>query len=272
MSKILNQAGAVAEQIKNDFGEDLIVQTQLRETADSFSILIQVKGTRLKRGKDGKLRYRIDIEHLLRWVSHYQPVLVCVYDDTTEAVYSFRPRARFSLWGLSTARTKTLSVVLEETDLFSSTSAKDFIWHCRIDYYQRMLSWYQEMQHDVQYLEDKLAKRRLHYIEKEKGVVALDFLKSIGLIQEDAMDPDFVYSIGACSENFAKSNAERRDENLKLSDVFILCVLGQAHRTTGVGLPANLMSYSAHVASTYFSILHPELWHQAEARLAGSGK
>lgn len=50
---ILNKAGVVAESIKNDYGEDIIVQTQLNEIADNFRIFIQIKGTNLKRTKKG---------------------------------------------------------------------------------------------------------------------------------------------------------------------------------------------------------------------------
>ena len=33
---VLDSAGALTETVKNDYGEDLFVQTQLRDVADSF--------------------------------------------------------------------------------------------------------------------------------------------------------------------------------------------------------------------------------------------
>jgi hypothetical protein len=49
VSTVLDRAGALCEAIKNDYGEDLLAQTQLSGVADPFHILIQVKGTSLKR-------------------------------------------------------------------------------------------------------------------------------------------------------------------------------------------------------------------------------
>lgn len=121
---ILNKAGAVAESIKNDYGEDIIVQTQLNEIADNFSIFIQIKGTNLKRTKKGDFPFKIDIEHALRWTSHMHPVLVCVYDETSGNTYAFYPRRVFSIWDLSTKIGKSTTVRLNSDNLFDVSTAK----------------------------------------------------------------------------------------------------------------------------------------------------
>lgn len=97
VSTILDRAGALSETIKNDYGEDLLIQTHLRDTADNFNVLVQVKGSRLTRHPNGHYSFRVDVGHLYRWASHINPVLVCVFDEVSERVFAFTPRERASL-------------------------------------------------------------------------------------------------------------------------------------------------------------------------------
>lgn len=78
ISAILDEAGALCERITNDYGEDLLVHTQLENVADTFRIFVQVKGAALKRNAPGTYSLRLDVSHLQRWVSQVEPVLVCV--------------------------------------------------------------------------------------------------------------------------------------------------------------------------------------------------
>ena len=91
MCTVLNSAGALTETIENDYGEDLLVQTQLEDVADDFHILVQVKGSSLRKTTGGKYSYTFDVTHLQRWTSHPLPALVCVYDELTERIFAFYP-------------------------------------------------------------------------------------------------------------------------------------------------------------------------------------
>ena len=139
VSTILDRVGALAETIKNDYGEDLIVQTQLNDEADNFRIYIQVKGTTLKNSRSGAYTFRLDTDHLRRWVSHIEPVLVRIYDQSTEIIYAFSPGARFSNWDLATTSKKSLSISISNSDIFNEDTARHFIWNARIFYYSQML-------------------------------------------------------------------------------------------------------------------------------------
>lgn len=81
VSTVLAKIGALSETIKNDYGEDLVVQTSLGDIADNFTLLIQVKGTKRRFESDGSIRIPLKIQHLFRWASHGQPVLVCLYSE-----------------------------------------------------------------------------------------------------------------------------------------------------------------------------------------------
>lgn len=124
---VLNGAGALTETIENDYGEDLLVQTQLGDEADNFHILIQVKGSSLKKNANGNYSYPLSIAHLRRWISHPLPVLVCVFDELTERIFAFYPRNLFSSWFLVTIKKKRLSIKFQDGDIFDNLSALRFI-------------------------------------------------------------------------------------------------------------------------------------------------
>jgi hypothetical protein len=103
---VLDSAGALTETIKNDYGEDLLVQTQLGDIADDFHILIQVKGSSRRKTIGGKYSFSFDVAHLQRWISHPLPVLVCVFNEPTGRIFAFYPRQIFSSWFLATTKKK----------------------------------------------------------------------------------------------------------------------------------------------------------------------
>ena len=252
--------------IKNDFGEDLVVQSQLGGDVDTFNILIQVKGTVLKSTSEGKFRHRFDTDHLLRWVSHHQPVLVCIYDDSTEFVYSFSPRSLFSIWQLSTTTKKTNTITFGYEAKFDEQTASNFIWNCRVNYYQRTLSEFDEIEREVRYFKPPNYKRRLKSIDRDKTVLIFNFLRSLEVIKDAAFDVEFLRCIDNCSRNFARSNRENDGEALELTDVFVLCIIAQADEKYGGGLPTNLATCCAEFAYRLYAHLHPVYWEEIKSR------
>jgi hypothetical protein len=71
----LAKIGVLAEEIKNDYGEDLILQTNLENIADAFSIRIQVKYITFKKNRKKLYSARFSVGHLRRWISHADPIL-----------------------------------------------------------------------------------------------------------------------------------------------------------------------------------------------------
>jgi hypothetical protein len=135
VSTVLGEAGALCEAIRNDYGEDLLVQTQLDNVADPFRIIIQVKAASITKKRRANRSIRVDISHLQRWASHIEPLLLCVFDDRSKNIYAVLPRERFSLWELSTTKRKSISLELPEASIFDKTTAQRLIWATRIDHY-----------------------------------------------------------------------------------------------------------------------------------------
>jgi hypothetical protein len=66
VSFLFAKAGAIGEQIRNDYGEDLFLLTNLNDHVDSFRIWVQVKGASLSKTSKGRYSHRFEIRHLIR--------------------------------------------------------------------------------------------------------------------------------------------------------------------------------------------------------------
>lgn len=264
---VLDRAGAMSETIKNDYGEDLLVQTQLRDSADNFHILVQVKGSRLKCKSNGDFYLSFDVGHLQRWVSNSSPVLVCVYDEVSRKIFAFYPRQKFSLWFLSTTNRNSIRISFGDGDVFNEDTAKSFIWKCRVEYFSRMLYWYEsQIQDCVEFGHRKSIKT----YEKEIGIIVFTFLRSISVIRDDEYcDADFVEMVSNCASNFAKKNMNS-EEKLGIAEVFVLSLMGFFNKSTGCGLPTSLMLASARILSYYFRVFHPDEWQKADSVIRSS--
>lgn len=92
VQSILADSDALSEVIRNDYGEDLIVQTHHKWQADAFQVMIQVKGSGAIKFVNGRFFYRFKGEHIFRWISQIGSVLVCIYDDSSQRVFAFSPK------------------------------------------------------------------------------------------------------------------------------------------------------------------------------------
>lgn len=258
---ILGKAGALSEVITNDYGEDLLVQTQREGDADPFHIYIQVKGTRLKKGRDGKFYQSLRIEHLYRWISHLYPVLVCIYDDDTENVYVIDPRERFSLWNLSISKYKTVRVKFLDSDRFDKTTAKRWIWQCRIGYFSDLLAIFENR--TTYFVDDITPQRVAKAAARETRLIALNFIKSIGIVQGDEISENFRTLVRSGARYFSEQYAE---DGSNLREVFMFLVLGEADDVCKTGLPRNLLEHGTEMTGYMFSWYHPQEWSDANSK------
>ncbi|TRC92516.1 DUF4365 domain-containing protein [Mesorhizobium sp. WSM4303] len=263
---VLDRAGALSEAIKNDYGEDLLVQTHLRDEADNFHVLIQVKGTAKITGKGDLKTFRFDVSHLQRWVGFIQPVLICLYEESTGLIYALRPGDHFSLWELSTTKNKTLLAKFTDTSIFDENSATSFIWRSRIEYYSKFLSYFEN---NIRYNFNNFPPGKINGIQAEMNIVVISFLKTLGLLKKDIFDDDFRAKIRNASTNLSASNSDPATEKVSLRHVFMLCLLGRTHDVCGQGLPTNLMEYGTEMCGLFFRQFHKDEWNEAKKKFPG---
>jgi hypothetical protein len=266
---VLDRAGAVADVIKNDYGEDLFVQTQLRDIVDNFHVLIQVKGRKLRPTKHGDYKIQIETDHLRRWVSHFSPVLVCIFDEVSGRIFAFSPQRIFSLWQLATTSRRSMSVTLRNNQIFNMTTARKYIWECRLEYFSKMLSWH-EMGYMYAVSTNEQGDSQRNRSLSEANMIVFSFLRSINLFDDGPFHPEFTAGIENASVNMSRMNSRKNNDPdpLRLEHVFTLCILSFFDKIVNrVGMPVNLLEHSSYLAEVFFHKFHPEEWTRANNRV-----
>ena len=137
----LARVGILADEIRNDYGEDLLLQTNLRNVADPFAVRIQVKFVNLKKRKNGRYSFRFSVEHLQRWIGHTDPVLICLCDPLLEKYALIDPKETLRLWDLAMTGRQTISIQFSEHEIVrNSQQLQDLVWRVRIEYYSAKIS------------------------------------------------------------------------------------------------------------------------------------
>ena len=262
---ILSDAGAVSEVITNDYGEDILVQTQIKDVADNFSILIQVKSSSKIKMRAGSFRKSFSAEHVRRWVSHLQPVLLCIYDQQEKKAYGLNPKEHYSLWQIATTDKENLPFKIGKDDIFDKYSASQFIWKCRIEYYYKLLS-------NIEYLligvHDRLSKKFQKKALLDCNVIVFSFLICLEVITEKGeLSDKFIEFLSNAVQSFENTNAASSKTPLNTSDAIALTVLGCADEMGAPGLPANLIEHSVRLLSALCETKNIEPYNEGLRKL-----
>ena len=261
---VINEAGAIAEELNKDYGEDLIIQSHLRGHADSFRILMQVKSRSLKWDTRRESAIYIDVEHLLRWCSHIQPVIVCVYDDETGTIFYFNPKIYFGIWDLTTTNSKYRKITIKENMVFNKIVAERLIWMCRVDYYTTVLAIDSSRFEEVRYIGDDSSKRAQKIVQNSKAMV-FTFLVDLGVITENGeLDPKFVNYVLNASRSFAEMGESGKD--LSVLDAFRLSLLGYVDSLFSGGLPGRLLNACADICHFIMTDAHRDVYDDIVGR------
>lgn len=260
VQSILARAGVLSEIVKNDYGEDLLVQTHENGDADPFHIFIQVKGTaRLNRSRDGALIYRFGIEHLFRWVSQIGSTLICVFDAKSKVTYAIDPKMHFTLWDLSTTRSRTKAVRLSEENVFSAESAKGVVWRARIQYYSNLLAIAENRQSylDLHGIERRYRRRA----QLDVGVICLNFLKMIGFLIGDEIKEQVRRQFRNGAPYFSEHFND--DGTCSLRHVMMFIIIGEVNEVTGQAVPSNLIEHATELGGHIYRLTYPDEWQAA---------
>lgn len=91
LHQVFARAGWSSEDLNQDYGEDVLIRIFDNGTATPWSFLIQSKGTdNLERylAKDGKnISFPIRSTHIEHWNRFWEPVVLAIYDASTEITY-----------------------------------------------------------------------------------------------------------------------------------------------------------------------------------------
>lgn len=257
VSTIFNEAGALVERIANDYGEDLLVQTQLSGIADGFRIFVQVKGTAGSADTRSKPGLQLRTEHLRRWVGQIDEVLLCLYDNKNDIVYAMVPAERFSIWDLSTSNKRTMRIKFGCEDILSSVSAKQIIWSARFHYYSSLLS----IERDNHDWSQALGGRGSKAIpSKDTYAIVLSFLTAVEILAGDSFDEKFISVLWSQAKSLSREKVLPNDAPFTLQAAFMMAIIIRVSALCKRGVPPNILEVSSEIAAHLFRVYYGYRW------------
>ncbi|WP_194909043.1 DUF4365 domain-containing protein [Catenulispora rubra] len=129
VEKVFIDNGHCPEQVRWDFGEDLLIQTDRATQADSLWIRLQVKGT----ANDRRRSARVTAWHINKWAHSADPVLIVLWNVNQD-------RGWYSLVEPYSANWSGSNIIrFRREDVFDAESAERLVWEFRFHHEIRNL-------------------------------------------------------------------------------------------------------------------------------------
>lgn len=252
VAAVFRSVGALCEEIRNDYGEDIILQTQFEGTADRFRIFGQVKY--LSRGplKDGMLRVPLGADHVRRWIGFVEPFRVFVFCSANKKLYSFDPSQRVSVWDIYTTSKQSHTFKISEHDELSEDNVSDLVWLCRISHLSRLMS----MSESQIELSERAGLEIPEGARQSISLLSFELLRLLGVAEGDGVSSSYLEMVENAARNFVKYGDE-----LGLRAAFMLALMGQ-EPILRVGLPHVLMENGTEMAGLFVRNYCPEVWRR----------
>ncbi len=154
--KLLKDQGFAVDEIKEDYGEDLLVQTDHEGRMDASRLWIQVKGTAnldnyrvSKKSKKDRFKYSFPLGHAMRWIRTIDLVIVVLWDVEKETGWYAVPRRQVDEWESVLSGQKEITLQFGKTPgneggpaakgVFSAEAMQRLVWESRFEHF-RMLT------------------------------------------------------------------------------------------------------------------------------------
>jgi hypothetical protein len=187
VSDVIAHANHAPEEIKNDYGEDLLVQTSHKDQMDASRLWFQVKGTaniESHRLKGGGLRYRISFDHALRWIRTVDLVVFVLWDVVNHVGWYAIPRDQVDAYEGITKMKKGVTLRFDEQHLLDEEAVDTLVWRSRLEHHRLLVLSAQEAEQDSR-------NPRKGTRSEDRVLTALDFTDLIG-VTERRIDLDGV--------------------------------------------------------------------------------
>lgn len=186
---IFNELGWAAESVKEDYGEDLLVQPAFREELEHFRLWVQVKGTSSmdRLTSDGCACVSVPGATAMRWARSADPVLFVVWDVSSGSGCADWAPNTVDDWN---AFDRPVSVRIAREKTFDTYSALRFGREAFLRHYARLFA---EANADEQVFA-KLAPDEAESAKKRRGAFAQEVLHQVGILQtgSDFVAPRFM--------------------------------------------------------------------------------
>ncbi|MFD3995452.1 DUF4365 domain-containing protein [Streptomyces sp. NPDC058583] len=182
------KSGAVVEEVRNDYGEDLLVQTSWHGQMDDCRIWVQVKGREtVKRNRKGQLpTLRVPGGHASRWTNTADTVVIAVWDISQGMGWYALPQEQMDPFSLITSQTDSVGIYFHPDHKFDAAAARRLTWFARMRHVVRQLEQARMRQHNFEEMDREDAAQAAH---RAAIAASFGFLMKIGLFVDDAIPP-----------------------------------------------------------------------------------
>ncbi|WP_157172747.1 DUF4365 domain-containing protein [Nocardia exalbida] len=135
VSKMWIEQGAAVEEIRNDYGDDLLIQTSWKGEMDESRIWVQVKGhdyVTLSSKTPAPRSLRVSSGHAFRWANTSDLVVIAQWDVHTNTGWYTLPQYSISSHSLLQSRRENISLRFPADHILDSASVRRIIWQSRL--------------------------------------------------------------------------------------------------------------------------------------------
>jgi len=257
VSNLWIEAGAAVEEVKRDYGEDLLVQTAWNGEMDDSRIWVQVKGTRRVDNftRQGTPRpIRVSTDHVLRWAGSADLVVLVLWDIEAKRGWYALPISQIDRFNVLLSEKKTIGIQFFKENTFTSESVGRLIWESRLLHAAR------EIGHAQASRELEMVIDRDHSDEtRGKSMVATLFLllRKLGVVVENGISEDFERMVKNFHNNELGTD-EFETEELAVMGGIQLALLAFTERTGAGGLPSVLWLALSEQVDRLLRFNHPD--------------
>jgi hypothetical protein len=232
VQSVIAQAGCAVEAIRNDYGEDLLVQTSHAGEIDPSRLWIQVKGTHSINNysrQSGGFAYRFPFKHAIKWVRSSDPVVVVLWDLDNDIGYFAKPAELIDESAHHESGRKTTTLLFSSADTFDAQSVTRLAWESRFERYRQLILTARDAMEDNEH--DTAAYEKSQLLMT--GYV-IDLLRLIGIVEQNKNQVT-----EAARDNFLKHYEELHGDDDPQDPFYgsaMVTILQHATEIAGTGL------------------------------------
>ncbi len=247
VSEIWTSAGAAVEEVKQDYGEDLLVQTCLNGKMDAARIWVQVKGMQTTDKMDHpgrRIGIRVRADLALRWARTADLLVLVLWDVNRDFGWYSIPHLSELHSELAEKDRRKISLYIKSEDLFNLNSAEVIAWRARLEHLSRFVRNFRVLETETDSFDPGPGKSLwAHQAITEAVTDALLDLEMINYSSQDkqqfVVSPEFwELFTGAIKRNEPKPGLTIISY---VDQMLLLCILGWVDRKAGIGISHSLL-------------------------------
>jgi hypothetical protein len=233
VQRVVAEAGYAVERVQNDYGEDLLVQAGHDGVMDATRLWLQVKGTRTiarHTRKDG-FAYAVRRDHVVRWRSSADPVIVVLWDLVGDRGYYAWSDAA----GKGDGASATVTLPFRRRNAFTPDGVRNIAWFARFFRFDDLVLRARAAQ------DHRRALGRDDNVDLPAAAHALELLRLLGVVEHPPGMPANVRftekAWDVFSDAFVEYRQSDRPRELQVKTASLRTIVQLAAGSSGWGIP-----------------------------------